>query len=98
MLEKATLIAPEQRISMVDMATELRACTALPAEMQGSANVDELRSRIEVLTAAARQQASEKQALHAEFRLASHEMCKLASDAAAELGSLLSFDIPPGDG
>ncbi len=98
MLEKATLIAPEQRISMADMVTELRACTALPAEMQESANVDELRSRIEVLTAAARQQASEKQALHAEFRLASHEMCKLASDAAAELGRLLSFDIHPATG
>lgn len=98
MLEKATLIAPEQRISMADMATELRACAVRPAEMQDSANVDELRSRIEVLTAAARQQASERQALHTEFRLASHAICELAADAAAELSSLLSFDIHPATG
>ena len=47
MLEKATLIAPEERISMADMARELRACAAPPPEARQSASLEELRARME---------------------------------------------------
>jgi hypothetical protein len=52
MLEKATLIAPEKRISMADMAHELHACAAPPPEVRQSASLDELRTRMAALTAA----------------------------------------------
>jgi serine/threonine protein kinase len=98
MLEKATLMAPEKRISMAEMARELRACAAPPPEARQSTDLSELRARLEALTAASRQNASEKKALRDDFRQASHEICKIAAEAAEELSELLSFDIHPSTG
>jgi serine/threonine protein kinase len=98
MLEKATLIIPEKRISMAEMARELRACTAPPPEARQSEDLSELRARMEALTATSRQTVSKSKALRDAFRQASHEICKFADEAAKELSGLLSFDIHPSTG
>jgi len=98
MLEKATLIAPEKRISIAEMARELRACAAPPPEARQSKDLSELQARLAALTATPRQRASDKKALRDDFRQASHEICKIAAEAAGKLSELLSFEIHPSTG
>lgn len=98
MLEKATQLAPEKRITMAEMARELHACTALPPEARQSADLTELRVRMEALTATSRQNVSKSKALRDAFRQASHEVCMIADEAAKDLSGLLSFDIHPSTG
>jgi serine/threonine protein kinase len=95
MLEKATLIPAEQRITMADMAKELSACAAPPPEARPDASLEEYRERMAALTATSRHRATEKQAWRDEFRRASHEISKIVSEAAEELSALLNFDIHP---
>lgn len=98
MLEKATQLAPEKRITMAEMARELHACAALPPEVRQSADLTELRVRMEALTATSRHNVSKSKALRDAFRQASHEVCKIADEAAKDLSGLLSFDIHPSTG
>lgn len=50
LLERATHMNPETRISMAEFARELRACLAAPAEAVPSASLNELSERISSLT------------------------------------------------
>jgi serine/threonine protein kinase len=98
MLEKATLIPPQERITMAEIARELTACAAPPPEVSSAASLDELRERMAALTATSRHRASEKEAWRDQFRHASHEVAKIVPEVAAELSDHLNFDIHPASG
>jgi Protein kinase domain len=93
LLEKATLTEPRERVSMEDMATELRACTAPPPEARPSASLAELSSRIAALTATPRQHVSERQDRQGRIIQARQELATVVREAATELNDLLTFYV-----
>jgi hypothetical protein len=93
MLENATQIEPEKRISMQDMLLELRACTAAPPEARESASLAELHDRMAALTAVSRELASQTQDRRSRIAEAKGELEQIVADAATELNDQLTFCI-----
>jgi serine/threonine protein kinase len=98
LLERATLIDPQDRISMAGLARELRACLAEPPEVRRLASLDDLRARAAALTAARRQNLSDTQDRRARADKAWTELDQVVSDAGSELGDALTFDVRVGEG
>ena len=93
MLENATQIEPEKRISMRDMLLELRACTAVPPEARESASLAELHDRMVALTAVSRERASQTQDRRSRIAGAKGELEQIIADAATGLNDQLTFYI-----
>jgi serine/threonine protein kinase len=93
LLEKATQIEPEERISMQDMARELHACAATPPEARPSASLAELHDRMAALTAASRQRVSQNQDRRSRIFEAQGELAQIVADTATELNDQLTFYI-----
>jgi serine/threonine protein kinase len=93
LLESATQIEPEKRISMRDMALELRACTVPPPEARESASLAELHDRMAALTAASRQRVSRTQDRRSRIVEAKVELEQIVADTAIALSDQLTFDI-----
>jgi serine/threonine protein kinase len=91
LLEKATQIEPERRVSMADKARELRACTVPPPEDQPSASLDELHARVAALTATSRQHLSDFQARQVQISNAWIDLERIVAEKAYELSELLTF-------
>jgi hypothetical protein len=93
LLEGATQIEPEDRVSIVDAARELRACLASPAEARPSASLTELSTRAAALTATSRQNMTDTQDRRARVQAAWEELSQTVAGAAHELADLLTFDV-----
>ena len=93
LLENATQIEPEKRISMQDMALELRACTTPPPETRDSATLAELHNRIAAMTAASRQRVSQTQDRRSRILEAHGELAQIVADTATDLNDQLTFYI-----
>lgn len=93
LLENATQVEPEKRISMQDMALELRACTATPPEARESASLAELHARMAALTAASRQRVSQTQDRRSRIHEAHGELEQIVADTATALNDQLTFHI-----
>jgi hypothetical protein len=92
LLEKATLIEPQERVSMADMARELEACTAPPPEVR-AASLPELHARAAALTAPSRQRVAQRQERQERLTTAWKELEQITAVAATELSGLLTFYI-----
>lgn len=93
LLENATQIEPGKRISMQDMALELRACTTLPPEARESASLAELHHRMAAMTAASRQRVSQTQDRQSRIVEAHGELAQIVADTATDLNDQLTFHI-----
>jgi serine/threonine protein kinase len=93
MLEKATLIEPKERISMQDMALELRACVCPPPEARESASLAELQARMAAFTSMSRQRVSQRQDHRSRILEAQRELEQIVADTATELNDQLTFNI-----
>jgi len=93
LLERATQIEPGQRISMAEMARELRACTELPPEARSSASLGELHARVAALTARSRQNVSDTQSRRDQVQAAWGELEQIVAETASELSAQLTFII-----
>jgi len=93
LLERATMIEPKERVSMADMARELKACTAPPPEAGLSASLTELHTRVAALTATPRQRLSRRQERQGRLVEARRELAQIIAEAATELNELLTFYV-----
>jgi hypothetical protein len=93
LLEEATQIDPRARVSMADMARELRACLAEPPEVRRPATMAELRARAGALTAKSRQDVSDTQDRQARIAEAWAALEPVVADAGNELGGALTFEV-----
>jgi hypothetical protein len=93
LLEKATQIEPQDRVSMAGMARELRACAAPPPETRPSAGLAELHTRVAALTAVSRQQVSQVQDRKSLILEAHSELAQLVADTATGLSDQLTFYV-----
>jgi hypothetical protein len=93
LLESATQIEPEDRISMQDMALELRACADPPPEARESASLAELHDRMAALTAVSRQHVSRVQDRRSRILEAHGELEQVIADTAAALNDQLTFYV-----
>jgi serine/threonine protein kinase len=93
LMEKATMIEPEARVSMADMAKELQACITPPPETKPQASLAELSVRAASLTAASRLQAAQRQERQGQLAVAWQELAQVVADAATELNDLLKFYV-----
>jgi serine/threonine protein kinase len=93
LLEMATLIEPEERVSMAAMARELQACTAPPPEARPSASLGELHARVAALTATSRQHISQRQDRQSRLLEAWRELAQIVAETATELNDLLTFYV-----
>jgi serine/threonine protein kinase len=93
LLEKTTMMDPGQRISMAEMARELRACAVPPAETRADASLGELRDRIAALTAVSRQRDEQRKNLSDQLLQVGTKLANTVSEAADELRDMLTFDI-----
>ena len=93
LLENATQIEPERRISMQDMALELHACTAPLPEARESASLAELHARMAALTAPSRQRVSQTQDRRSLILEAHGELEQIVADTATALNDQLTFHI-----
>jgi serine/threonine protein kinase len=93
LLENATQIKPQERVSMQDMALELRACAAPPPEARESASLAELHDRMAALTAVSRQRVSHRQDRRSRILVAHGELEQIVADTATELNDQLTFYV-----
>lgn len=90
LMEKATMIEPEDRVSMADMARELQACITPPPETQPQASLAELSLRAAALTAAPRLQAAQRQERQGQLAEAWQELAQVATELSSPTGCELS--------
>jgi hypothetical protein len=92
LLEKATQISPQARVSIAEMAAELRAYLAEPPELRESAGLEELSARAAGLTEAARRHQSDAQDRRARLEEAWAALSQVVTKTGPELGRKLNFD------
>jgi hypothetical protein len=97
LLEGATQIEPQDRVSVADIARELRACLADPPEVRRSASLEELGARAAALTAASRRNMSDTQDRRARVSEAWNEVEQIVTAAGNELADRLKFDNRVGE-
>ena len=93
LLEKATQIEPQERVSMAAIARELRACLEEPPEARRAASIAELHARAKALTAKSRQNVSDTQDRRARVFEAWSELEQAVMDAGNALGAALTFEV-----
>ena len=81
---------------MSEMAKELSYCLLPPAEARPSASLDDLRQRVEALTATSRQSWREDQDILGRHHQAFVSLNNITSEAARELNELLKFQHSTG--
>lgn len=97
LLERATQIDPTRRVSMEEMARELKACAVSPPEAQPNASLAELSARAAALTAEKRASVALRQERQDRETAAWEELSQIVADTAIELNDQLSFYIHPQD-
>jgi serine/threonine protein kinase/predicted transcriptional regulator len=92
LLEWATQIEPEARITMREVASELLACIAAVPEARPSADLPMLATRVATLTDPERRKAAEAQERRNQILAAGNELTQLTQDVSQELQEILDFD------
>jgi serine/threonine protein kinase len=98
LLEQATQMDPNERVSMTDFARELRACLASPPEIVPSATLDELKDRIDSLTSATYRRESEAQDRRRAVNDTFRELQQILSDAYHLLNQKIIYFSGPYSG
>jgi serine/threonine protein kinase len=92
LMQKATQIDPTSRITMRDIAVELRACLAEPPEASQDADLGKLQRRVQALTAPQLQRSAAAQERHARESIAFSKLEVAMRAAYNRLSQLTGFN------
>ncbi|HEV2373425.1 MAG TPA: protein kinase [Streptosporangiaceae bacterium] len=95
LVEQATQIDPQARVTMAEIVRELRACLADPPEVQESPDRAALHARAMALTAASRQKQADTQDRQAQVSAAWEVLSSIAEAFGSELADGLTFYVHP---